>query len=176
MLFVAGLGAFAIYRGHYGPVSRFPSSLPLLTEERRPLTGEVETSWPLPPGGGQVRHVLQGPGLYGVLTVVAPAGDGARQFDVRVRDWYDNRAITTLYFRSGDAFEVDVPVGAYRLLFAEGEGRQGYDRLFGRATTFTEGVQPVVIAPPDGTATGVRLMLEPWQVGNFHRLPTAAVL
>jgi hypothetical protein len=173
ILVLAGVVAGALLTRDRSPIPQFPVSPPLIVGSQ-PGAGEFGTPWPFPSGGAEVRHVQRFSGLYGPLTIVAPRGDAARHFAIRVRDWYDKTPVTTLYFRSGDAFEVDIPVGAYRLSFAEGNGWLGYDRLFGKNTIFTEGVQPVVIAPGNGRVTGFRLVMELQPAGNFYYLPSSA--
>ena len=102
--------------------------------------------WPFPPQGAVQFHVSSWHGPLGTLTIVGPSQGPERHFAIRIRDWYKDTPISTLYLRSGETLNVDLPIGAYRLAFAEGKGWQGYDQLFGPSITFSSGTQPAVIA------------------------------
>ncbi len=71
--------------------------------------------------------------------------------------------------RNNEALATDLPMGAYRLTFAEGLGWQGHDRLFGPTSRITRGDQPIVIAVSNGRTIGVRVDLEDRPAGNFSR-------
>ena len=103
------------------------------------------------------------------MTLFATRRDQELHFAIRVRDWYSGSVVTTLYMRSNETLTTDLPMGAYRLTFAEGMGWQGHDRLFGPTTRITRGDQPVVIAVSNGRTIGVRVDLEDRSAGNFSR-------
>ena len=130
--------------------------------------------WPFPPQGAVQFHAGNLSGPLGTLTIVAPSFGPERHFAIRVRDWYRNAPISTLYLRSSETLNVDLPTGAYRLSFAEGTGWLGYDQLFGASTTFSSGTQPVVIAPGNGGVLGFRLVMTDRSDGNFPHQPSSA--
>lgn len=54
--------------------------------------------WPFPPQGTVQFHAGNLRGPLGTLTIVPPSFGPEQHFAVRVRDWYRNAAISTLYF------------------------------------------------------------------------------
>ncbi len=139
------------------------------------LAAEPDSNpWPFPPQGAVQFHVGNLGGQLGTLTIVAPSVGPERHFAVRVRDWYRNAPISTLYLRSSETLNVDVSAGVYRLSFAEGTGWQGYDRLFGLSTTFSSGIQPVVMVPVNGGVFRFRLVMTDQPGGNFEHQPSTA--
>jgi len=127
--------------------------------------------WPFPPQGAELRSLPRTGGPSGPLTIVAPQRDQELHFAIRVHDWYSAAVVTTLYIRNNEALATDLPMGAYRLTFAEGVGWQGHDRLFGPTSRITRGNQPVVIAVSNGQTMGFRVDLEERPGGNFTRSP-----
>lgn len=136
-----------------------------------PATGYDPGPWPFPPEGAELRRLLRMRGPSGPLTIVVPQRNQELHFAIRVHDWYSGAVVTTLYMRSNEVLTTDLPMGAYRLTFAEGVGWQGHERLFGPTSRITRGDQPVVIAVSNGLMMGLRVDLEERSAGNFSRSP-----
>ena len=127
--------------------------------------------WPFPSQGAELRRLPRTGGPSRPLTIFATRRDQELHFAIRVRDWYSGAVVTTLYMRSNETLTTELPMGAYRLTFAEGMGWQGHDRLFGPTTRITRGDQPVVIAVSNGLMMGFSVDLEERVAGNFSRRP-----
>lgn len=167
---VVGLTAFWLRDGRIlGRASN--GALGVLTAEAD--DAERTAPWPFPPESAEMRHQPRTANPSGPLVIVAPRLTSERHYAIRVRDWYTGAAVTTLYMRSSEVMNAELSAGAYRLTFAEGVGWKGHDRLFGTTTQVTQGEQPIVIAPGNGTMVGIKLVMDESLAGNFRRHPAS---
>jgi len=163
---LAAAAAFTPWRGHGFEVriSQAIASFRILL-----AAGHDPGPWPFPPQGAELRRLPRSAGPSGPLTIFARQRDQELHFAIRVHDWYSGAVVTTVYMRNNEALATDLPMGAYRLTFAEGLGWQGHDRLFGPTSRITRGDQPIVIAVSNSRTIGVRVDLEDRPAGNFSR-------
>ncbi len=128
---------------------------------------------PLPPTGiYQVYPGGQRPGQPAPLRVKAQSPNH-HNYLVKISDWSTDQPVMTMFVRDGEEAEATLPVGTYRLKFAEGSQWRGDKALFGMFTRYTQSANPVMLKPTATGTVGVVLYLSSHLNGNFTTQPSS---
>ncbi len=115
------------------PLSRPVSPAP--TTPLPPGPSFSEPVQPLPANGTSRRYWTRSEGEQLAPLKIATAG-GSPNYFIKVVDWERGTPILTVFIRSGQTVNVNVPLGSYRLKYASGTEWYGQKHLFGPDTAY----------------------------------------
>lgn len=64
--------------------------------------------------------------------------ESGQHYFVKIVDWYSGELVLTIFIRSGQSVNVDLPLGSYKIKYATGKQWYGKTYLFGHETTYNE--------------------------------------
>jgi hypothetical protein len=99
------------------------------------------------------------------------APPGSRHFMVRLDDWATGAPVVTVPVRGGEAADVQVPLGRYRMTIAKGTTWLGSGRVFGMLGEVREVTEPLEFYQQGPTIMGHRFQLEVPFRGNVDTVP-----
>ncbi len=164
------------------PLPRVPS--PALTRpqsparERPPTASQLldqEFSHPPPrehpqqplPGSGSVRRQIAGEG-FALFEINAAQGS---HYLVKLVDVASGSTALTVFVRSGDIVEIEVPIGTYEVRYASGKNWYGYKYLFGSDTVYAKAERAFTFELAGDRVRGYTITLYKVRGGNLPTRP-----
>ena len=95
------------------------------------------------PATGDVRWYVQPPEADGAPLTISAPGDDKRDFVVQLNDAGSDRIVAIIPVRSGEAAQLQVPLGRYKIKIASGKNWQGPEKLFGMGGEVRNAVEPL---------------------------------
>ncbi|MEM7820361.1 MAG: J domain-containing protein [Candidatus Aenigmatarchaeota archaeon] len=93
----------------------------------------TEPIQPLPINGAIKRYVDD----EAIAPLKITTRESGNHYFVKIVDWHTNKLVCTVFIRSGQSVNLDVPIGTYKLKYATGEQWYGTKFLFGPETSYS---------------------------------------
>lgn len=122
------------------------------------------------PASGQVHWYIDHPsGPLAPFTIKAPNNSDAN-FVVQLDQWDARTPVAMIPVRGGEAAQVQVPLGRYRMTIAKGTRWKGPGKLFATTEYSKEAVHPLEFFRVDNQINGHTIQLETFN-GNIETVP-----
>lgn len=99
-----------------------------------PVTTQQQPVLPLPKNGAATRYFTE----EAIAPLKIVTKESGQHYFVKIVDWYSGELVSTIFIRSGQSVNVDLPLGSYKIKYATGKQWYGKTYLFGPETTFSE--------------------------------------
>lgn len=110
-----------------------PPKMPVI-EYLGPLTPNSPPDLPLPKNGAATRYFTE----EAIAPLKIVTKESGQHYFVKIVDWYSGKTVLTIFIRSGQSVNVNLPIGSYRIKYAAGKVWHGKTYLFGPETTYNE--------------------------------------
>lgn len=90
---------------------------------------------------------------------------------VKLEDWQTGVPLLNIFVRHGEAVNIKVPLGTYRLKYAYGSSWYGPQHLFGKETSVVQAVMPLSFTQESNQVRGKMIDLTPKVTGNMQTVP-----
>lgn len=99
-----------------------------------PLTTQQQPVLTLPKNGAAMRYFTE----EAIAPLKIITKESGQHYFVKIVDWYSGKTVLTIFIRSGQSVNVDLPLGSYKIKYATGKQWYGKTYLFGHETTYSE--------------------------------------
>ena len=132
---------------------------PSMSADKNIKTPFSQPFQPIPINGAVKRYVKE----EAIAPLKITTRESGNHYFVKIVDWYTNKIVCTVFIRSGQSFNLKVPLGSYKLKYATGEKWYGMKFLFGPETAYSVADKQFIFEVRGDHVSGytVELFLQP---------------